>query len=362
MSSFNSAEELTATSVGEALDLGAEANGAARVTTDVEPQHPHYGPGPHSSASGATVVACHQTGALPTPSPSPFGAQLMDLAGVPLSSLVPAETMRVPADLLLQSTPQRSAKAARTGDVTETGAQLMEGTGLPFSPSALRTVALPQEAQTASTTTSGTEASVALGAAPPTGSTATMSNAAATAAAPTAHPTITAWRLWTETTWPLLQNIDGSKNRLAEAAVKFSEELIGHGFHPGMAPQIATYAGVAVPAGEILQCLAAYPDRKNLIPNFERRMFIPYPAPSTQPRASAPPAGHLLPPADPPNPFAPDTGAAGQPLPQSGRDKRPTPGSTQNTNPTQAEPAVTQHVRELTKMLAETRLENDRLR
>ena len=95
------------------------------------------------------------------------------------------------------------------------------------------------------------------------------------------HPSLTAWRLWTESSWPLLLNIEGQRDKLAEAAVRFSKEPIDRGFHLGVAPQFATYAGVTLPVGEILPCLATYRDRKNLIPNFALGLFAPYEPRST---------------------------------------------------------------------------------
>ena len=40
----------------------------------------------------------------------------------------------------------------------------------------------------------------------------------------TIHPTLVAWRLWVEASWPLLLSIDENKGKLAEAAMRFSEE------------------------------------------------------------------------------------------------------------------------------------------
>ena len=113
---------------------------------------------------------------------------------------------------------------------------------------------------------------------------------------PGPHPTITAWRLWTETSRPLLLNIEGNTGKLAEAAVKFSKELIDHGFHPGVAPQFAAYAGVTVQNADILPCLAAYRERKGLMPNFQLGMFTPYTATQTAPTAQT---RSLLPPRTP---------------------------------------------------------------
>ena len=156
---------------------------------------------------------------------------------------------------------------------------------------------------------------------------------------------------------PLLLNIEGQHDKLAEAAVRFSEELIDQGFHPGVAPQFAAYAGVNLPPAEILPCLATYRDRKNLIPNFELGLFGAYEQRANPAATTAP----LLPPTDSPNPFAADTASAAPPTPPSGPGRRPAQGGTA-ASPLNAEPATTQHIHELTRMLTETRIENDMLR
>ena len=95
------------------------------------------------------------------------------------------------------------------------------------------------------------------------------------------HPTLVAWRLWAETCWPLLLNIDSNKGKLAHATVQFSEDLTDHRFRPGVVLQFTAYAGVTVPEAEILRCLGAYHNRKGLIPNLELGMFTPYSPPTT---------------------------------------------------------------------------------
>ena len=155
----------------------------------------------------------------------------------------------------------------------------------------------------------------------------------------------------------MLLNIEGQRDKRAEAAVRFSKELIDHGFHPGVAPQFAAYAGGNIPPPEILPCLATYRDCKNLIPNFEPGLFAPYEQQTAQTTTTAP----LLPPADSPNPFAADTVSATPPQPPSGPGRRPAQGGT-TASPLNAEPATAQHIHELTRMLIETRIENDRLR
>ena len=177
------------------------------------------------------------------------------------------------------------------------------------------------------------------------------------AARATIQPTATAWRMWTGSSWPLLLNIEGERDKLAEAAVRFSEELIHHGFHPGVAPQFAAYTGVTLARAEILPCLATYRDRKNLISNFDLGLFAPYEQRATTTATTAP----LLPPTDSPNPFAADTASATPPPRPSGPGGRPAQGGTA-AGPLNAEPATAQHINKLTRMLTEMRIENDRLR
>ena len=141
--------------------------------------------------------------------------------------------------------------------------QLMEGTALSFSLSSLRTVTLTL---TCSSTAATTMSIHTMGnTTDPTGQHVTASGDVATGRT-TVHPTVTAWQLWTESSWPLLLNIEGLGDKPAEAAVGFSEELIDHGFHPRVAPQFATYAGLTFPPAEMRPCLATYRGRNNLIP------------------------------------------------------------------------------------------------
>ena len=270
------------------------------------------------------------------------------------ASLLPYDTVRVTADDSVQSTPQRNHKAARTGAAETTGPQLMEATGLSFSPSALRTVALPHAHPHTEGAAMGRHTAEHM--AEPAAQLATTGGDRIAARA-TIHPTVTAWRLWTESSWPLLLNIEGQRDKLAEAAVRFIEELIDHGFHRGVAPQFAAYAGITLPPAEILPCLATYRDRKNLIPNLELELFAPYKQWATTTATTAP----LLPPTDSPNPFAADTASATPPPPLSGPRRSPAQGGTA-ASPLNAEPAKAQHIHELTRMLTETRIENDRPR
>ena len=124
-----------------------------------------------------------------------------------------------------------------------------------------------------------------------------------------------------------------------------------------VAPQFATYTGVTVPKAEILPCLAAYRDKEGLIPTFELGMFTPYSPPTligTSP-------GALLPPTEATNLFTPDSAA--QAPPPSGPARRPTANAAANAvAPLGAEPLPPQHIEQLTRVLAETLLENDCVR
>ena len=136
--------------------------------------------------------------------------------------------------------------------------------------------------------------------------------------------------------------------------MQLSEEVINHGFYSGVAPQFPTYAGVTVPLTQILLYCAAYRYKNGVIRIFELRMFTPYSPPTTTrtPSRAAPP---LVPPTEAANRFAPDTSALA-PLPLG-----PVPKPTSNT-PTNAiallgaKSLAGQHIQELTRVLAQTRM------
>ena len=344
---------------------------AAIAPTPPATANTHTGPGPSAGAAHTPQAASTAslyvaqiaadgnppltapTPTTPTPTPGAPGTPATH-GSQARASLLPHDTLHVPAEDSLQSTPQRNHEAARTEAAETAGPQLMEGMGLSFLPSALRTVALPHVHPHTASAALGHHTAEHM--AEPTAQPATTGGDGITARA-TIHPTVTAWRLWTESSWPLLLNIEGQRDKLAEPAVRFSEELIDHGFHPGVAPHFAAYAGANLPPAEILPPLAMYRDRKNLIPNFELGLFAPYEQRATTATTTA----TLPPPTDSPNALAADTASIAPPPPPSGPGRRPAKGGTA-ASPLNAEPATAEHIHKLTGMLTETLIKNDRLR
>ena len=133
---------------------------AATVPTPPTAGSAHTGPGP-SAATAQTPQAASSSGpytaevaAAASPPPTTSAATgptpTRGAPGTPAAHgsqahtrLLPHDAVRFTADESLQSTPQRKHKAARTEGADTAGPELMEGTGLSFSPSTLRTVALP---------------------------------------------------------------------------------------------------------------------------------------------------------------------------------------------------------------------------